>query len=90
MASVWRKDGVKMASGCVMVCCQDAVRMMGSLKAGWRQVASGCVRMASGKRQNSIRMTSGSVKVALGLRQDGVRGRQNSPFASGTRQNASG
>ena len=51
---------------------QDAVRTMGSLASGWRQVASGCVRMASRKRENSIRMASGSVRVASRWRQDGV------------------
>ena len=69
MASGWRQDGVRMRQDRR----QDAVRMMGSLASGWRQVASGCVRMASGKRQNSIRMASGSVRVASGWRQDGVR-----------------
>ena len=33
--------------------------MMGILASGWRQVASGCVRIASTKRQDSIRMASG-------------------------------
>ena len=49
---------------------QDAVRMMGSLTSGWRQVASGCVRMAAGKDQDRIRMASGSVGVPLGWCQD--------------------
>ena len=69
MASGWRQDGVRMR----LDGCQDAVRMMGSLASGWRQVASGCVRMASGKHQNSVRMASGSVRMASGWRQDGVK-----------------
>ena len=69
MALGWRQDGVRMRQDCR----QDAVRVMGSLASGWRQVASGCVRMASGKHQNSIRMASGGVRVASGWRQDGVR-----------------
>ena len=69
MASGWRQDGVRMRQDAR----QDAVRMMGSLASGWRQVASGCVRMASGKRQNSVRMASGSVRVASGWRQGGVK-----------------
>ena len=69
MASGWRQDGVRMRQKRR----QDAVRIVGSLTSGWRQVASGCVRMASGKRQNSIRMVSGSVRVASGWHQDGVR-----------------
>ena len=70
MASGWRQDGVRMRQDGR----QDAVRMMGSLASGWRQVASGCVRMASGKRQNSVRMASGwrqgGVRMASGWRQD--------------------
>ena len=80
MTSGWRQDGVRMASGRRQDGVrmrqdrrQDAVRMMGSLVSGWHQVASGCVRMASGKRQNSIRMASGSIRVASGWRQDGIR-----------------
>ena len=80
MASGWRQDGVRMASGWRQDGVrmrqngrQDAVRMMGSLASGWRQVASGCVRMASGKHQNSVRMASGSVRLASGWRQGGVR-----------------
>ena len=72
MASGWRQDGVRMRQHGR----QDAVRMMGSLASGWRQVASGCVRMASGKRQNSVRMASGrrqDIMVASAWRQDGVR-----------------
>ena len=62
MASRWRQDSVRMRQNRR----QNAVRMMGSLASGWRQVASGCVRMASGKRPNSIRMASGSVRMAPG------------------------
>ena len=69
MASGWRQDGVRMRQDGR----QDAIRMMGSLASGWRQVVSGCVRKASGKRQNSVRMASGSVRVASGWRQGGVR-----------------
>ena len=79
MASGWRQDSVRMASGWRQDCVrmrqdgrQDAVRMMGSLGSGWRQVASGCVMMASGKRQNSVRMVSGSVRLVSGWRQGGV------------------
>ena len=80
MTSGWRQDGVRMASGWRLDgvrmrqhCLQDAVRMIGSLASGWRQVASGCIRMATGKRQNSICMLSGSVRVASEWRQDAVR-----------------
>ena len=69
MASGWRQEGVRMRQDGR----QDAVRMMGSLASGWRQVAYGCVRMASEKRQNSARMAPGSVRVASGWRQGGVR-----------------
>ena len=45
-------------------------------------------------RQEGVRMTSGkcqdSVKMASEWRQDVVREHQDSPMASGTRQNASG
>ena len=69
MALGWRQERVRMRQNR----CQDAVRMIGSLASGWRQVASGCITMASGKRQNSIRMVSGSVRVASGWPQDDVR-----------------
>ena len=69
MASGWPQDGVRMRQDGR----QDAVWMMGSLASGWRQIASGCVRMVSTKRQNSVRMASGSIRVASGWRQGGVR-----------------
>ena len=50
--------------------------------------------VASGWRQASVRMTSrkcqDNVRMASGWRQDGVRERQDSPTASGPRQDASG
>ena len=51
-------------------CRQDALRIMGSLASGWRQVASGCVKMVSGNCLDSIRMAWGSVRVASEWRQD--------------------
>ena len=61
------------------------------MASGWRQddvrnvsrMASGCVRM----RQDGVRMTSGKCQDSVRI---GVRERQDSPMASGTRQDASG
>ena len=55
---------------------------------------SGSVRVASGWCQDDVRMMSGkchdNVRMASGWRQNGVRECQDSPIASGMRQNASG
>ena len=68
------------------------------MASGWHQddvrkvsrMASGCIRM----RQDGVRMTSGKcqdgVRMASRWRQDGVSERQDSPMASGMRQDASG
>ena len=80
MMSVWRQNGIRTVSGwredgfrMHQDCRQDAVRMMGSEASGLRHGASGCGRMASGKRQDSFGMASGSVRVASGWRHDSVR-----------------
>ena len=57
-------------------------------------MAAGMFHVCVRKRQGSVRMASGwrqeSVRKASGWRQDGVRERQDSPIASGMRQDASG